>query len=244
LIIRTCQIASPAVIISHVTGPKGNDDWYIGDVGVSWDVSDPQSPISASSGCKPTTITSDTAGTTLTCTATSDGGSTTALLTVKRDATAPTLIVPAAVAVDATSPAGVTVAFAATAADTIDRAPTLQCTPATGTLFAIGTTTVTCRATDEAGNQATASFTVHVRGAPEQLESLAAEVDGVGPGTSFADKVAQARAAIGAGDDATALSILKAFIREVGAQSGKKVAPDTAAALAAAAAQISAVLGG
>ena len=57
---------------------------------VSWDVSDPESGIASSSGCDPTTISDDTAGITLTCSATngarlSNSGS----VTIKRDATAP-----------------------------------------------------------------------------------------------------------------------------------------------------------
>ena len=41
------------------------------------------------SGCDPTTISSDTPGTTLSCTATSAGGMTSKSVTIKRDATAP-----------------------------------------------------------------------------------------------------------------------------------------------------------
>jgi hypothetical protein len=52
--------------------------------------------------------------------------------------------------------------------------------PASGSLFAVtpvGTsTTVTCTAIDHAGNTATASFRVHVAGAPELLDDLLALV--------------------------------------------------------------------
>ena len=37
---------------------------------------------------------------------------------------------------------------------------TLVCTPASGSIFAIGTQTVTCTATDAAGNTGSASFTI------------------------------------------------------------------------------------
>jgi len=80
---------TPPVIVPHVAGPLGNGGWYTGDVTVTWDVSDPQSPISATTGCDPVTVWADTAGTTLTCTATSDGGTASAVVTVKRDATPP-----------------------------------------------------------------------------------------------------------------------------------------------------------
>jgi hypothetical protein len=78
------------VITPNVSGTLGNNGWYTSDVTVSWGVSDPDSPISSSSGCATTTITTDTAGTTLTCTATSAGGTSSESVTIKRDATAPT----------------------------------------------------------------------------------------------------------------------------------------------------------
>ena len=55
---------------------------YTGDVTVSWDVSDPQTPISAQSGCETAMVTTDTAGTTFTCVATSEGGTSTESVTV------------------------------------------------------------------------------------------------------------------------------------------------------------------
>src|SRR6185503_12292687 len=39
---------------------------------------------------------------------------------------------------------------------------TVVCTPASGSCFPVGTTTVTCTATDASGNTATCSFTVTV----------------------------------------------------------------------------------
>ena len=97
------------------------------------------------------------------------------------DTVAPTLQVPAGVVVDATSPTGATVGFSVSATDSVDPAPAVTCTPASGTLFPIGDTTVTCTATDASGNVATASFVVHVRGAAEQLANLAAAVTGRRP---------------------------------------------------------------
>jgi hypothetical protein len=56
------------------------------------------------------------------------------------------------------------VTYTATATDDVDGPITPTCTPASGTTFAPGTTTVTCTATDAAGNTATASFTVTIEG--------------------------------------------------------------------------------
>ena len=52
-----------------------------------------------------------------------------------------------------------------TATDNIGT-PTVACAPASGTAFAVGATTVTCTATDGAGNKATTSFKVTVTATP------------------------------------------------------------------------------
>jgi hypothetical protein len=83
--------ATPPVISPNVSGTLGNNGWHTSDVAVSWTVTEPDSAISSSSGCGSTTITSDTTGTTLTCTATSAGGTASQSVTIKRDATAPTI---------------------------------------------------------------------------------------------------------------------------------------------------------
>lgn len=92
------------------------------------------------------------------------------------DATPPVLSVPGDVAVDATMPDGAVVSYSATATDETDPAPAVSCAPASGATFAIGTTAVTCTATDAAGNDSSGSFFVHVRSATEQIETLQAEV--------------------------------------------------------------------
>jgi hypothetical protein len=78
------------VITPNISGTLGNNGWYVSDVTVSWTVTDNESSISSNSGCDSTTINVDTAGTTLTCTATSAGGTETKSVTIKRDATPPT----------------------------------------------------------------------------------------------------------------------------------------------------------
>ena len=82
---------TPPVIVPTVAGQLGSNGWYTGDVTVTWSVIDPQSAL-VTSGCSLTTITADTSGTTLTCTATSDGGTSSASITVKRDATPPAVM--------------------------------------------------------------------------------------------------------------------------------------------------------
>ena len=89
---RELGTPTPPTIVPHVEGPLGDDGWYTGDVTVTWTVPDPESPISSTSGCDTQVIDYDTAGTTFTCTATSFGGTATPVeVTVKRDATPPTV---------------------------------------------------------------------------------------------------------------------------------------------------------
>lgn len=80
-----------------------------------------------------------------------------------QDTTAPVLTVPANLIVEATSPAGAAVSFAASASDLVSGAVTVIASKASGSTFALGTTTVSLSATDAAGNTATGSFTVTVR---------------------------------------------------------------------------------
>ncbi len=84
---------SPPVITPVVNGTPGTNDWYVGNASVGWMVTDEQSLISGSTGCTPSTVTSDTSGVTITCTATSMGGTATQSVTIKLDATGPAITV-------------------------------------------------------------------------------------------------------------------------------------------------------
>jgi outer membrane protein assembly factor BamB len=77
------------------------------------------------------------------------------------DSTAPTLTVPDHIAASASSPSGASVSFAISATDPDDEA-TASCTPESGSIFPVGTSTVSCVATDTAGNTTRASFPVVV----------------------------------------------------------------------------------
>ena len=83
-----CDSTSP-IITPTVTGTVGDNGWYTGDVEVTWSVTDPESGVSTSTGCDATSVISDTAGVTFTCSATSGGGTSSQSVTVKRDGTAP-----------------------------------------------------------------------------------------------------------------------------------------------------------
>ena len=82
------------VITPTVSGTLGSNGWYVGDITVTWTAEDPQSGIATSTGCGPTTVSTDTAGLTLTCSATNNAGmSDSESVTVKRDDTDPAVTV-------------------------------------------------------------------------------------------------------------------------------------------------------
>jgi peptidoglycan/xylan/chitin deacetylase (PgdA/CDA1 family) len=80
------------------------------------------------------------------------------------DISAPTIATHADVIAEATSSAGANVTYTLPAVtDNVDSGILATCTPAAGSLFAMGSTTVTCSAHDAANNQATpTTFTVGV----------------------------------------------------------------------------------
>ena len=80
-----------------------------------------------------------------------------------RDTTAPVVTVPADEVAEATGPNGAKVAYGdVSASDIVDGPMNPSCSQASDTVFKLGTTTVTCTATDAAGNRGTESFTVKV----------------------------------------------------------------------------------
>jgi endonuclease/exonuclease/phosphatase family metal-dependent hydrolase len=80
-----------------------------------------------------------------------------------RDTTAPDLTVPSDIVEEANAAAGNVVSFVASATDAVTASPSIACSPVSGSVFALGTTTVQCSAKDGAGNTSNESFTVTVR---------------------------------------------------------------------------------
>jgi hypothetical protein len=74
----------------------------------------------------------------------------------------PVLTVPGALLAEATSPSGAPVGFTVTAEDANGHPLAATCAPASGTVFPLGTTQVSCRAEDSGGRSAEASFSVTV----------------------------------------------------------------------------------
>jgi hypothetical protein len=161
-------------VVSDVTAPQiaatltpaaadGTNGWYRSDVSVSWSVNDPDSAVTAQSGCDPASVTADTIGQDFTCLATSAGGTASTTVSVKRDATPPTVALSGGPADGGTYPDGsVPAVGACSATDATSQVAT--CT-VTGYDTAVGTHTVTATATDFAGNSATATATYTVTSA-------------------------------------------------------------------------------
>ena len=102
--------------------------------------------------------------TTVSCTATDDAGNTSsaAFTVTVQDTIAPTLTLPGNITGEAASSEGLAVTFTATAIDAVAGSPAVDCTPASGSTFAVGETVVTCAAADAAGNVATGTFMVAI----------------------------------------------------------------------------------
>jgi hypothetical protein len=79
-----------------------------------------------------------------------------------RDLTDPKLELPSNGTSEATGPNGATVTYRASARDDVDGVLSASCNPESGSTLKLGKTTVTCSATDNAGNSASGSFVVSV----------------------------------------------------------------------------------
>jgi hypothetical protein len=90
------------------------------------------------------------------------GGRVSAYALDATDTQPPDLSLPGDLTVIASDSSGAVVTYTVTAQDAIDPNPTVSCAPPSGSTFPIGTTRVTCTATDAAGNRSTGSFNVTV----------------------------------------------------------------------------------
>lgn len=155
-------ITAPSEVTKEATGPSGAAVTY------SASASSALAGIRSFS-CSPKSGSTFAIGeTTVTCSAT-DGHGNKATSTIKvivTDKTPPVISgIPATIEKEATSASGAEVTYTnPSATDIVDGTVPVICTPASGSTFAIGETTVKCTATDSHGNTAEASFKVIVTG--------------------------------------------------------------------------------
>lgn len=118
--------------------------------------------------CTPLSVALFALGTTtVQCDATDTAGNaaSTTFNVVVSDTVAPTIPAAASISVQATSTASVAAVVTYTsplANDAVSGSVAVACTPASGSLFGVSTTTVACSATDTAGNTSTSNFDVGV----------------------------------------------------------------------------------
>jgi hypothetical protein len=186
---------TPPEVAPIVTGTLGANAWYTSNVTVTWNVADGGSGIASLSGCGPSSVTSDTTGITLTCTATNGAGLTSTLpITIKIDKTAPTLVPPSNQTVQQLTATGTAVSYPApVVSDAGSGVAASSCAPTSGSTFPVGTTTVACTAKDNAGNTRTATFTVTVKPAPDHRMYGVGYVDDGGVRSHFVFRVSQFR---------------------------------------------------
>lgn len=152
---------TPPVISPVVAGTLGNNGWYTSTVTVNWSVVDNESAISAQTGCAQVSLSTDISGQTITCTASSSGGTAAQTVTIKRDATAPTsnpVVSPNPVFQNGSA------SVAANASDNLSGLDAVNCN--TVSTSALGPQSVSCTATDKAGNALTASANYSVIAEP------------------------------------------------------------------------------
>ena len=94
VLVESAADSSPPLITPSVVGTLGGNGWYVSGVEVTWLVNDPESPIESAVGCERRFLIEDTAGVTITCSATSAGGSASQSVTIRKDASPPAIRFP------------------------------------------------------------------------------------------------------------------------------------------------------
>jgi hypothetical protein len=162
---------TPPVVTPLYSPAYPASGWFRGSVTLSWHVVDPESIILKMTGCQVQTFTTDTAGTPVTCSAESDGGTNSGSVKIKLDKTAPTVNAVPERAPDANGWYNRPVAVSFSAADATSGVA--SCSPATrygGPDISTAAVVGTC--TDVAGNVATAGLSFKYDATPPTLFSV------------------------------------------------------------------------
>ncbi len=160
----TVGSATINVLVVEATGPMTTVTW---DAVTASDIVDGtiDADCTRSGGVSASGTSFALGDTTVTCDATDVADNTSepvSFIVRVQDTTAPVITVPGTQTVEATSQNGAVVTYTVSASDLVDGPLTPSCTPASGSTFKKGTTTVTCTVTDAAGNTATETFSVRV----------------------------------------------------------------------------------
>jgi len=162
-------VTVPADTVAEAQGPAGAQVTYQASAtddttseGVPISCTNPDGSTSDGVGTIQPTVVFPLGATTVTC-STPSGKSASFTVTVQ-DTTPPAVTPPPPVTAEATGPSGAVVSYgAASASDLVDGSVAANCAPASGSTFPLGSTTLTCSATDSAGNTGSATTTVLVQ---------------------------------------------------------------------------------
>jgi hypothetical protein len=149
---------TPPAITASLSSEPNAAGWHRQPVTVTWTLADPESSIAASTGCDPVTVAVETAGLTLTCSATNGAGlSASKSVVIKLDTTPPQVSGSRTPAANSSGWNNGDVSVAFTCEDALSGVA--SCTPATLVLTAEGRgQSVTATAVDQAGNSASATI--------------------------------------------------------------------------------------
>jgi fibronectin-binding autotransporter adhesin len=156
--------ATPPIISPNMPDPDPNTGWYNQATGVptvTFNCSDVTSGIAS---CAAPHTFGQGANQAHSGTAVDQAGNTSSatVSAVSVDLTAPVIQTPGNLTLAADQGRSRVVDYSVIATDNLDPSPVVTCNPPSGSLFGIGTTTVTCTARDVAGNTRNASFTVTI----------------------------------------------------------------------------------
>ncbi|WP_338932835.1 HYR domain-containing protein [Streptomyces netropsis] len=186
------DVEAPRVTVDDRTvEATGKDGVKIDYVATANDAVDGDVPVT----CTPAPGSLFPMGTThVTCTATDSAGNkgTDTATFIVNDASAPQVTVDDRM-VEATGKDGAKVDYVATAKDAVDGDLPVTCVPASGSLFPLGTTEVSCTATDSAGNRGTDTATFTVLPAPIPVEADVAVTANVTPVPNYVGRTTEAR---------------------------------------------------
>jgi hypothetical protein len=178
---------TPPTVTATLTpkAPEGQNGFYVQPVTVTWSGDDGPRGSGISSCDSPTSYSGpDGASIVLEGHCTDKAGNVgKGSVTIAYDANPPTINIPRSIIKEATSPQGSPITYSVSATDEVDGFITLDCFPASGSTFKFGTTTVTCKATDSAGNIAIKTFRVTVQQhttIPPQNEKIISTFDNQG----------------------------------------------------------------
>jgi hypothetical protein len=134
------------------------------------------------------------------------------------------------------------VTYAAYATDTVNGVVPATCAPASGAAFPIGTTAVSCSATDATGNVGIGAFTITVLSGAQITSNLLGNVvvDGFQQSNNLLQNVLSS---LNRGNTVAACNQLGAFLNQVRAQAGKSLTTSEANSLTITAFAAKAALG-